>query len=72
MTVSQRNALANSWLEEERGEGDSGSPRRRRVKAAGVGETEEYDHDSSSDDAQKDPLETWMLMVSGCTDSCRA
>lgn len=68
MTVSQRNALANSWLEEqvrEAGSTGSGKVKRNDCSKAGttVGETEEY-NDSSSDDEQKDPVETWMLMVS--------
>lgn len=68
MTVSQRNALANSWLEEQEREGGStggGKARRNSRSKAGtaLGETEDY-NDSSSDDVQKDPVETWMLMVS--------
>lgn len=67
MTVSQRNALANSWLEEQEREAGvpAGTMRRnsRSKTDATLGETEEMS-DSSSEEAQKDPVETWMLMVS--------
>lgn len=64
MSVSQRNALATSWLEAQDSKAGTKSRRNSRSKAGTTLETEDYANDSSSDEVQKDPVETWMLMVS--------
>lgn len=63
MTVSQRNALARTWIEE----GNANSNLNQLSPAAEAPENNDNDSGSSNDgndEPQKDVLETWMIMVS--------
>lgn len=70
MTVSQRNALARTWMEE--GNHNNNSNLNQLPSTADAAEGGENDSSSSNDgndEPQKDVLETWMIMVgegAGC------
>eukprot|EP00878_Enallax_costatus_P001186 GHUV01001328.1.p1 GENE.GHUV01001328.1~~GHUV01001328.1.p1 ORF type:complete len:1396 (+),score=459.68 GHUV01001328.1:226-4413(+) len=62
MTVSQRNALARTWIEEGNGHSSNLNQLSPAAEAVEGGDNDSSSSNDGNDEPQKDVLETWMIM----------
>lgn len=70
MTVSQRNALARTWIEEGNNNTSSLNQLPPAAEAGEGGDNDSSSSNDGNDEPQKDVLETWMIMVGGMHKHC--